>query len=277
MVHTDQMSLIKLVMHNARQKAEYYPVPVFESKYYSMSEAHRQVISMAQPGERVALINADMIPSIECFAAAEKRFEQGRLLIMMAATRTKPPLPPPTGVNSRELLEWVWKNRHPWIEDCIWGSGRSYCPSCVHFVSGNNVITRAFHLHPFAFVKQAEQGRFVGLTIDDGLLDQFTPEQMHIVTDPDEASFAEISPASLSFGSSKQVMTVGSVAHWATRRTDKFSDKSGPRASKAHRILFRERIVLRGEADPGMDDVKVCAEVLKTIEDMSAAIDPTWL
>ncbi len=50
--------------------------------------ANREALELAEPGEAVAFINADMVCSREIFAASERRFAEGKRLIMMAASRT---------------------------------------------------------------------------------------------------------------------------------------------------------------------------------------------
>src|SRR6266404_405646 len=69
---------------------------------------HREAIDFTEVGERLMFLNADIILSREVFTASEARFEQGKKLIMCAASRhlLKAPNQPPIGSSARNLLDW---------------------------------------------------------------------------------------------------------------------------------------------------------------------------
>jgi hypothetical protein len=218
---------------------------------------HQQAISRANPSEAVAIINADFSISVETFSACEQRFAAGKKLIMAAATRTLSKHKPPIGAKSRDLLAWVWANRHPVMTEAIWGSGRSRTLSCLHFVDGDVVVVRAFHLHPIAFVRQAGLS-FAGITIDDGLIDCFARDEVHVVTDPDELALAECSPADYSGSGFRDiVITPEHVALWA----NKVKGPNRVRVTAAHKWLFTHRISIKG-AGKEIGDTAVAQEIL---------------
>ncbi len=236
-IHTDNERLVRKLVPGALT----LPAPTCVSKYHGLGYCHQQAISRAEVGERVVILNADIAVSIELFAACEKRFAAGKCLILAAATRTLSDDRPPIGARSRDLLSWVWANKHPTITEAIWDNGHSQSLSSVHFVNGDEVVTHAFHLHPIAFVRRPGL-RFGGITVDYGLIDAFTRDEVHVVVDADELALAECSPTDLSHGLQSDVFNYAAVVRWAT----KIKSQNQPRASAAHKWLFGHRIVIRG-------------------------------
>lgn len=230
-------------------------MPGGSAPHGQLGEANRDALELARHGEAVALVNADMVGSVELFEAAERRFAEGKRCIVMTGTRTLSEQRPPVGAASRELLKWAWDHRHPWIKATTWGEGKTRTPSLLHFRQGETVVLHGFHLHPFAVIKEKELV-FPGVTTDQDLIEQFPREQVHIVTSPDEAGFAEMSPSERSFADQPKVIDAASVTDWATRPG---------RTTPTHRWLFTHRICLCGE-DKDVGDAAVCAEILATIE-----------
>ncbi len=237
-VHTDDAHYVRRLVPGALT----LPVPKTETKYHDLGGCHRQAISQAAIGDHIAIINADHAVSVELFAACERRFATGKQLIMAAGTRTLFTQRPPIGARSRVLLDWAWANRHPVITDAIWGTGHSPSLSVIYFTEGSDeVIARAFHLHPVAFVRRAGL-KFTGITIDDGLVDAFPHDEIHVVTDADELAMAECSPIDYHFASRETAISLWAIARWA----GKLKGTTPPRASAAHRWLFTHRIIIKG-------------------------------
>jgi hypothetical protein len=224
------------------------PVRHGKTNHHSLGDANREALHMARPGECVAFINADMVASVEVFAAAEKQFVAGKRIVMMAATRTLGGIPP-VGAKSRELLEWTMAHRHPAISELFWGNGRSSCPWSLYFEDGPNIAMHGFHLHPFALVKDGTSS-FYGVTIDRDLMDDISNDDTHIVTDIDEASFAELSPPERVFKLLHKPMTVETIAAWAKRQT-----------SPPHRWAFTKSIGITGSGSV-TDSARHCAAIL---------------
>src|SRR6185369_3567911 len=181
--------------------------PQLGTPHETLSACHRQAVNDAKPGQRVMLLNADMVLSREVFEACEWRFRHDWKLIVACATRcllaySKPPI----GADSQQLLDWTLRNKHPSVHDCFWGTGRTVVPWALYFASEHGVVVRGFHLHPVAFVKTEGLG-FRGASIDVDLVDQFAESEIHTVTYPTEMSLAELSPASYVFPSLPQPIT----------------------------------------------------------------------
>lgn len=246
-VHTDQPSAI---MGAIGGNTIARPVPEGHNAWDKAGKANREAAEIAKPGEAVAFINADMVPSREVFAASEARFAQGKRLIMMAASRTLGG-DVPVGVSSAELLDWTMEHRHPAIRECFWGTGRSVIPWAMYFERGDDIVLRGFHLHPFALLKDRDLV-FQG-TIDLDMPDNFKSNEVHLITDRNEASFAELSPPERTFPLLPGPLTGGDIVHWARRNS-----------TPLHRWMFGQRIVIKGGgADIG--DVAICDEILKAL------------
>lgn len=234
------------------------PPPPPDAPYLAFVAAHRHAIETARDDERVALMNADMVMSIEALSASEARFRQGKRAIIAAGTRTKAPLKPgrfsrkrfgPPPMWSRELLAWTMANAHPITRQCFWGEGRCHLPWGVYFEQGPNVVLRGFHLHPFAVVKDRDLP--FKNTVDLALVDHYTRDEMHVVTDADEMALAEMSPPEKVFADNEWPIDATAVFSWALRG-------AGP----THWWNFGHRICIRGDAAA----VDADAEVAATIE-----------
>jgi hypothetical protein len=231
-VHTDQPERMGAVLRGSEHTL--LPVPSGENSHYSLGNANRDAIRMARTGEAIAFINADMVPSIEAFSAAEHRFAEGKRLIMCASNRTLAAEYPPIGARARNLLRWGWEHRHPWIADCTFHAGRAAGPTVVLFERNGNVVMHGFHVHPFAALKEWEF-TFNLSTTDHDLIDAFPRAQVHFVTDPDELAFTEISPREREFGQQPHRLGVLNIAGFAK-----------PYVSLSHRWAFGHQIVIIG-------------------------------
>lgn len=253
LIHTDNDAPISKCMGGHR--VEFVKIEDNNTPHHILGECHREAIQRAHIGEKVALLNADIILSRECFSAAERRFQEGKKLIISAATRcaVDRDSDAPVGVTSRELLEWTMKNYHHTIEECFWGTGHTCVPWAIYFHTSNGVVLRGFHLHPFAVVKRNGLS-FSGPTIDADLADRFQHSETHVVTNPDEMALAELSPPERRFGLG-DVMTEDSVAEWANTH-----------ASERHRWLFQHRIIIQGDGS-GIEDIPICHKILKLIDE----------
>lgn len=204
-----------------------------ENPFRMSAKANREAVELARPDEAVAFINADMVPSREVFSAAERRFDEGKSLIMMAATRTLDATPP-LGSCSAELLKWTMQHRHPTIDECFWGTGQSPVPWAIYFEKDGNIILHGFHLHPFAILNDRSIN-FRG-TIDADLVENYEHSEIHVVTDHDEASFAEMSPITRRFGTLDKPFNIDSVRRWAQLTTN-----------ETHRWFFEQPISIVGD------------------------------
>ena len=259
-VHTDQPTLMATAL--ASYPHEIKPVPAGRGVHQSAGAGNREALALAPIGSCVAFINADMVPSVEVFAAAEQRFEQGKKVIMMAASRTIGAVPP-IGAASRELLHWTMEHRHPAIIECFFGTGRSTIPWAIYFKRGDDIVLHGFHLHPFAVVKRDAKTTFHGVSIDSDLMDAFQREEVHLVTDADEASFAEMSPPERVFGLMSEPFKVEHVASWASVRT-----------TPLQRWLFTLPITIVGSGNARQ--LPICEDISRRLRLYKPSGPPKW-
>jgi|SRR5579862_4917610 len=248
-IHTDDSDRVTDILERADVRALVLPTPNEPNKHRRLGLCHRDGLVTADQGEVVGFINADHVVSAEIFEAAERRFAEGKRLIMMAGTRTLGGMPP-VGAPSAELLAWTMEYAHPTIRQSFFGEGHSSVCSTVYFRTPTGIVLRAWHLHPFAMVKDRELG-FTKVTIDDDLIECFAEHETHVVTDRNEASMAELSPQDLGVPDLGRPMDVEAIVHWAANGV----------ASKRHGWLFTHRIQIEGDG-ADLVDRAICDEAL---------------
>jgi len=241
LLHTDDPSFAALF---DGLKVEVRSPPVRDRNNYhgAFSNAHREALHDARIGEIVAIQNGDHILSVEAFAAAERRIRMGAKLIMCGGTRTVGPLfgnPPPV-LKSADLLQWAWHHAHSITQQSTYPHGLSAVSSTLYFDDGENTILRAWHLHPFAVLKDRIL-TFDG-TVDRDLPDNFTPQEIHVVTSKHELAQAEISPRTRHFALRADAMSEDYLYWWGCNH-----------ASAMHWHFFKHRIVLRGSTETYCD------------------------
>jgi hypothetical protein len=232
------------------------PVPA-KPTYVALQEGHAEAIREAAPGDRVVLLNADLVVSANFFARIDEHFAAGRRAVVLLGIRTvidasRGPGRLAPGAAPRALLEWAWANRHQIIRDLEWPQATSMLPTNLFFARGGSVVARGFHLHPAAIIKH--DAIAFSSTIDGDLLDYFAREDIHVVTDPDDCAMLEVSPAERRFPVQPPGLSPARVA--ASMAT---------RASATHRWLATHRI---GVVGPVIDcgDSEVVAAVLAIME-----------
>jgi len=217
----------------------------------AMATAHAHAIELAKKNERVILLNADLMVSIEAFAAIERQFRNGKRAIVIAGTRTLPGMfGPPGPLKSRDLHAWSMRRPHPITTSCYWGTGKCHLPWGMYFHENGSTILRAFHLHPLAVVKDREL-KFDG-TIDMDLVDNYKHSEIHVVTDCDEMAMVEMSPKEKMLGDNPWPIDICQVIAWALRG-----------ARPMHWWNFRYRICVTGDPDSVKTDLAVAEEVLR--------------
>lgn len=245
------------------------PPPPPDAPYLAFVAAHRHGLDNARLGERVCITNADMVMSVEALSACEARFRQGKRAIIAASTRTVAPtmrrLPSnlnpfalgwdnlrgvvgPEPMTSRDLLAYTMRRPHKVIRACFWGTGRCHLPWGVYFRQGDNIVLRGFHLHPFAVVKDRDLS--FQNTVDLAMVDHFSREEMHVVTNADEMALAEMSGPDKTFDDNDWAIDTTAVLSWALRG-------AGP----THWWNFTHRICVQGDPDEVTSDADVAAGV----------------
>lgn len=241
LIHTDsEVDLRARLPANQYATFEFCAVPA-ESKYVALQQSHGDAINRAALGDKVVLLNADIVVSGNLLVRCDEHFQQGRQAVVLIGIRTVQGEAPPVDAEPRALLAWAWLHRHQIIRDLEWGTGCSVLPTNLFFANEKGVVARAFHQHPVALLKTKEV-RFVS-TIDGDLLDHVPRDTIHVVTEPDDLSMLEISPADKAFGVARTPMTIAAVARTMISR-----------ASPLHRWLFQQRVVVRGHAHGELDN-----------------------
>lgn len=209
--------------------------------YDAFGKAHLEAIRMTPEGDITCLLCADISLSVECFRAAETRFNEGYRAVFCSGTRTTR-FPAP-GMQARALHAFSVDNMHSICSDTIWGQYKSTVPAQVYFREGENVTLRAFPLHPFAIVRDRDLA-FFGPTVDDSLAEWYWEEEIHIVTNPDEMALIETSPLKKRFRKIRRHLTIPEAASWG---------KSCGR--RRHRWFFEHPIVIQGNRPELGEDV----------------------
>lgn len=194
---------------------EVRPVPYANRPFESFAETHRRTLQDVPRDACVVLLNADLVVSIEFLLFAMQAMAAGYKAVTTVGTRTLPRGDVPVGANARALAQWAWRNRHPIVDDSIWGEGRSFFPSCLFFRNGENVAQHAFYQTPFVIRNDGRDLNFQRST-DDNLLDVFAEHEIFLVQD-NEVSLAEVSPPDKTLGRADRV-GVETVALWVAAR-----------------------------------------------------------
>lgn len=250
-VVTDQQAAVARALEGFDLTLVPIEAPPRNRIFAALCEGHARGIDVARTGDRVVLLNADIMVSRELFLAVEKRFRKGKKAIVCGGTRTQlglltrapPPLP------ARALARWAFDHPHQITRNFVWGSGTTTHPSTVYFQNGPSVVLRGFHIHPLAVIKDRDLP-FSG-SIDLNLVEAYKFEEIHVVTDVDELAIAEISERGKGHYQSDRVLTVSQILSFALRG-----------ATPMHWWNWRHRIMIAGDG-AGVLDSEVADEVLR--------------
>lgn len=246
-VHTDNPQRVASSALS-EQLTTFRPLPD-KPTYVALQESHADALVQAQPGDRVILLNADIVVSGNLLVRADEHFRSGFEAVVLLGIRTAAGDElPPVGAAPRHLLRWAWEHRHQIIRDLEWSSGASMLPTNLFFEQDGNVVARGFHLHPAAVIKR--DGLRMISTIDGDLLDNYERERVHVVTSSDDCAMLEVSPPDRRFPVRAGALTPAHVAA-----------SMAPRASAMHRWLFESRIEVAGDALRVDADRASCSEI----------------
>lgn len=174
-------------------------VPSVDRSFGSLSAAHREALTLAQRGDRVCLLTADLVVSAPSLANAEAKFRAGATkLVCCAGMRVDEAFTPPDTESGRALLEWGWDHRHPMTQECTWPDGKSYDLWRMYFEKNGVVVCRLCLPHPIALVKDGRRINFAP-TIDVNVTANYTSSEVYLATDPDEIAMIELSPRDKEF------------------------------------------------------------------------------
>jgi len=250
LIHTDQPDAARAALAGCEVEVRQVPN---KSTYVALQESHADAVRRARVGDRVVLLNADLVVSNNFLARCMQHLDAGKDAVVLLGIRTTAGPDVPAGMRPRELLAWAWAHRHQIIRDLEWPRGGSMIPTNLFFSgSGGSVVARGFHLHPAAIIKRADT-KFSS-TIDGDLLDCIPRSRIHVVVDPDDCAMLEVSAPERRFPVRGGLLTPGQVA--ASMRT---------RASPTHCWLFRHRITVCGSPAQVSDDLVACDQILRLL------------
>lgn len=227
--------------------AEYLPVP-HGGGHVALIRAHKDVITRAPMGSIMVLLNADIMISRDAFVTSDLIFASGHKAVASIGIRSliKKELPP-IGASAEDLLKWSWRNRHPIIEDCVWGRGKSSTPTMIFFENGKNVVAHCVHLHPFMVLKDRSLS-FIG-TIDDDLLGAYTESEIYVLSNA-EIGFAELSTAEKTVGGTQRMpLTVHRIVEF------------GKNYLPSHFRNFRNALRITGNGPVNNDSARMISEI----------------
>ncbi len=206
-----------------------------------LGDMHRDALKDARPGDYFSPLNADLVLSREVFSAAERRFAEGKRLVMIVAPRTLGGHPG-FGCDAASMVDFFLGHPHPMVQQATWTSPGTFHPSVIYQRNGDNAGCNAFHMHPVAAVAPAEPIIF-NSTVDNDFVCAFSRDDCHIVTDPTEMAMAEISPPDKRLdGTHREGGPPGAII----LRSPNWVADWGMGMLPMHRWFFRHRVMYRG-------------------------------
>jgi hypothetical protein len=246
LVHTDRPELFGSVLHAHNVE---YRAPAFgpgrDGYWVAFKQAHREAIAWAPQGALLALLNADIVLSIETFCAVDAALAGDKKVGISVGIRTLIDRNiPPVGADAETLSRYIWGHRHSITEECIWGSGHTHHPTILFFNhEDGGVSMHCFHLTPM-FILKDRALQFSG-TIDDDLLESYDSQQIVFFRDR-EFAVAELSSSDKTHPA-RLPLNVSDVVDFGRRRF-----------RPSHLRNFRQRYTVLGQPaknHPAADDI----------------------
>ncbi len=235
-IHTDQPGFADRDLHG-------YPVTYIQTFpgaafYDEYRECHLSVLrDFAKPGDWVSLLNADFIVSNNFFVRIREHLSGNHKAVAALGMRTLlDEHLPPTSADPRTLLSWGWSHKHEETRESVWGSGHFWPPTIVFFEEGDSVVARSFQIHPVAIVK--DYPIEIVTSADGETLENFPFETIHVVSDPDDLAFIEMSPFGKCGPIDEDLLSIGAVVGLM---------HSHYMRAPLYRWQFGHRIVIKGD------------------------------
>ena len=220
--------------------------------YDEFRKCHVSVLrDLAQAGDCVSLLNADLVVSNNFFVRIREHLSGRCKAVVALGMRTLwGKHSPPVSVDPRTLLSWGRDHNHEVVRESIWGSGHSPAPTHIFFEEGDSVVARSFQLHPVAIIKDYPID--ITTSADGETLENFPLETIHVVTDPDDLAFIEMSK----FGKFKYfeggTLSIDAVIGLMRSRY---------MGAPLYRWQFGQRIVMKGDGS-NLEDVPIAQAIL---------------
>jgi hypothetical protein len=249
-IHTDQPGFVDTQLNG-------YPVTYIQTFpeadfYEQFRKCHVAVLrDLAQPGDCVSLLNADLIVSSNFFVRIREHLSGRYKAVVTLGMRTLWDKDlPPTSVDPRTLLSWGWDHKHEVIRESVWGSGHSPSPTHIFFEEGDSVVARSFQIHPVAIIKDYPID--IATSTDGETLEHFPLETILVVTDPDDLAFIEMSKVGKCGRFHGDPLSIGAVASLM---------HSHYMRAPLYRWQFGHRIVIKGDG-ANIGDIQVAQAIL---------------
>lgn len=191
LIHTDEESISSL--RSVVGADVFNWLPSASQWWQRMTLAHQAALKTAKSDDCVMPLTADMVVSPEVFEACERRFAEGKRLVLCCGIRAVYNGSLPNRSSSRDLLEWAWEHRHALTTESMWPDGRSGNWTGIYFECDQNVVFRPRYPHPIGVMPFGKRDRFFP-TIDCNYSENFRHDEVHVVTNPDELAAIELSP-----------------------------------------------------------------------------------
>jgi hypothetical protein len=184
---------------------EFRTIKYQENPYTLMTACHSDAIKQGNSkGVPLIFLSPDTILSRGLFSYLQENIDQGKRLVAICGMRTTmekmEPHLAPFNYSSHALAKIAIQNRHSYTEKCFIKEGKTLeRPSQIYFsLDENNVLVRAFHLHPLLLWPRDQA--VLPLVTTDGphFLERAVPnfEEWTVITDCDKISLFELSKES---------------------------------------------------------------------------------
>lgn len=192
-------------------------------KHEIVSEIYRAELVKDEP---VIIMPPDCVISDCALMAVQKHIEAGKRLIAAPAVRLNRDTVLPEFENDgvlsltpRELAAIGLRNLHPGT-DCMFAEAKPFTgtPYQVYRRQADGITANCYHMHPLMI--RWKGGPMEKGTVDDGLVNQFNPRDVHVVTDSDEIAFFETSAAGYSWQKPPVKYSQQFIADWARRKAN---------------------------------------------------------
>ena len=203
---------------------EFRTITYEENPYALMTTCHCDAIKQGNArGVPLIFLSPDCIISQGLFSYLQENIDQGKRLVAICSMRTSmekmEPHLSPFNYSSQALAKIAIQNRHPYIEKCFIKEGKTLeRPSQIYFyLNENNVLVRAFHLHPLLLWPRDQA--ILPLVTTDGphFLERTVPnfEEWKVITDCSRASLFELSKESFLQEACVKPLTPFGFFRWA--------------------------------------------------------------
>jgi hypothetical protein len=255
LVHTDDAGLIERPLKATRIPFCVVPILILGDKYVICAACEDDAFHRAKPGQALAAINPDCVPSIELFTASQAALTGARRVVGIHSPRVVGT--PPVGVSAAVLNQWNVDHFHPITFESFWG-GRAPHPAHIYFTDGQRIVLHAFTYGPQVFLMDGRT-MTIGTSRENALMDCYKPEEFALLL-PSEAGFASITPIEENHGGFVRVNTVESVTAWFPHNV----------FHHHYPWIFPLQIPVLGDPKD-IGDIAICREILEKIQSPIAA------